>query len=641
MGLYFEEEMNVFYFGMYLIGLFIVSLFRNTTHYKLENDKNRGYQLCFVKRNRTYNYVTDGKNNWKMAGLYGCFVLVVIIFITSIFPKDKFVMDNKYDYLKDDTEEFAQRFAIVGLYGMLFDGGAAGGIDRNRLGTSKYVKFDFEEDLLLYIPDVRKINSVYLKGYVGAVYRDNSWITLKESGIEESTEEMAYINVNTLSYIADTILEENNMNYNYRSMLVNVGARDKYPYVAYYNRDGDGLYTYMEEEDNCQSKFGLNVAQKTTNTYWDNSITYNDAVRMTEKFYADSERDNFVFKREQDYRDYVYEMYMDVPEENSKVIRGFIEEYNLDEFEDKVQGVNEFLESNYEYSLIPGKVPKGKDFVNYFLTENNKGYCTYFASSAVLFYRELGIPARYVGGYAVSGSDITGSEITTDEYYREFVLEDMDESIGVREVEIDDSCAHAWVEVYVDGFGWIPVDPTPPDYDAEEEMQEIAEEESNGAFAKFITTVFSQENTRNIRNTMKNILLVLAVSLVLFVFGYYIAGIYIRNARHKEFSNSNNPRINIFAMKKYFFKIMKVYKCKYEEGMTFAEYADRLKEYHIIDDKDVSRVFEIYEKAKYCEDDISAAEGKELCEIIYGLRDNVYTSLKWYKKFIFKYINLL
>ena len=638
MGMYFEEEINIFYFAIYIIGVLVVSMFRNTTHYKLESRKNSGYQRRIVKNNREYDYVVDGKNNWKMATMFGCFVLIILILVTAILPGKRFEMNSKYNYLKEDTEEFAQKFALVGLYGMLFDGGAAGGIDRNRLGTSKYVKFDFEKDLLLYIPDVTEMDGIYLKGYVGAVYRDNSWITLKESGVDDSTKEMSEIGINTLPLLANLILNDNNKGFEYRSILVNVGASSKYPYLAYYNQNGMGLYTYLEEEDNCQSKFGLNVAQKTDNVYWNSKITYNEAVQMAKTF--NIEIYDQIALEEKKYREFVYDMYMDVPEENSKVVRELIEENNLDECEDKVEGVKEFLNNNYEYSLIPGKVPKGKDFVNYFLTENNKGYCTYFATSAVLFYREMGIPARYVGGYAVGKSDILSSEGTADEYYTEFIL-GVDSENGVREVEIDDSFAHAWVEVYVDGLGWIVVDPTPPDYNREEEMEEIAEEEGEKGLAKFITTVFSEQNARNIKYAAKIIVVLMAVVLISFVVVYYFIGFYIRNKRYKNFSDGKNARKDIFDMKKYLFRILKAYRCKYEDGMTYMEYAEILKKINIIDDKDIDKVFEIYEKAKYCEDDMSESESQEMCEIIYVLRDAVYTSLKWYRKFVFKYVKML
>ena len=45
--------------------------------------------------------------------------------------------------------------------------------------------------------------------------------------------------------------------------------------------------------------------------------------------------------------------------------------------------------------------------MEYFLTENKKGYCMHFASAGVLLLRAAGVPARYVEGYVVNEGDIT------------------------------------------------------------------------------------------------------------------------------------------------------------------------------------------------------------------------------------------
>ena len=67
-----------------------------------------------------------------------------------------------------------------------------------------------------------------------------------------------------------------------------------------------------------------------------------------------------------------------------------------------------------------------------------------YASAAVEAFRVHGIPARYVEGYYISAGDIAGSKDG--------------------KTTVTGSNAHAWVEVYFDGIGWLPVDVTPGYY---------------------------------------------------------------------------------------------------------------------------------------------------------------------------------
>jgi len=74
-----------------------------------------------------------------------------------------------------------------------------------------------------------------------------------------------------------------------------------------------------------------------------------------------------------------------------------------------------------------------------FVTRTRSGYCQYFAGAMTLMLRYLGIPARVAVGFA-SGSY----------------------SMSRHAWLVTDRDAHAWVEVWFKGYGWLPFDPTPP-----------------------------------------------------------------------------------------------------------------------------------------------------------------------------------
>ncbi|MFX3640586.1 MAG: transglutaminase domain-containing protein, partial [Candidatus Pristimantibacillus sp.] len=114
---------------------------------------------------------------------------------------------------------------------------------------------------------------------------------------------------------------------------------------------------------------------------------------------------------------------------------------------EQVKAVESYLKNNYTYTIADSKVPpQGSDLVDYFLFEQNKGYCVHFSSAMVVLLRTQGIPARWVKGFAPG----TPTEST---------LAAADDALTAYEVSSKD--AHAWVEVYFPEIGWVPFDPTP------------------------------------------------------------------------------------------------------------------------------------------------------------------------------------
>ncbi|HRH59523.1 MAG TPA: transglutaminase domain-containing protein [Chitinophagaceae bacterium] len=111
---------------------------------------------------------------------------------------------------------------------------------------------------------------------------------------------------------------------------------------------------------------------------------------------------------------------------------------------------DEFDEPLYKYSDNPGipGLPSASK-LNYFLFENRKGYCAYFAGATLFMLRALGIPSRVAAGF------LTIDRSTKNPGWYWF-YEDQ---------------AHAWVQVYFPEYGWIDFDTTVPDVNAQQAPQ--------------------------------------------------------------------------------------------------------------------------------------------------------------------------
>lgn len=107
---------------------------------------------------------------------------------------------------------------------------------------------------------------------------------------------------------------------------------------------------------------------------------------------------------------------------------------------EKACAIMRHLQRYYRYTLEPAAPPDTQDFVTHFLYVGREGYCTYYASAMTVLCRMAGLPARYVEGFLAKPSGDGLAYVTGKD-------------------------AHAWTEVYFEGFGWVPFDATPTQRD--------------------------------------------------------------------------------------------------------------------------------------------------------------------------------
>ncbi|MGE7093420.1 transglutaminase TgpA family protein [Lysinibacillus sp. NPDC048646] len=100
-----------------------------------------------------------------------------------------------------------------------------------------------------------------------------------------------------------------------------------------------------------------------------------------------------------------------------------------------------FSNGGFSYDKTAAAIPaEGQDYVDQFLFDTKIGYCDNFSTSMVVLLRSVGIPARWVKGFAPGDMGPISS--------------------GVREYHVTNDNAHSWVEAYIPGTGWIEFEPT-------------------------------------------------------------------------------------------------------------------------------------------------------------------------------------
>lgn len=276
--------------------------------------------------------------------------------------------------------------------------------------------YSFGQKHLEIVTSQQPKDAVYLKNYTGGYYNNGRWNTVNENSFFSNMQEGNYYSMvcNNPYYILQFILDESDVMdinvHSYKSLMTGTCV----PVLSQETGSENGYTTYQ----------GYNLS---------------DFLSVLDTVSAGGFDDLLG-----EYGAYAESTYMYVPEDK---IPRIVELCNTSgvrkgNYTAATNFIISTLNEMTTYTTSPGNAPSGVDIAEYFLFDSGKGFCQQYATTAALMYRLLGLPSRYVTGYMVTPSDFHKN------------------SDGTYTAIATDEKAHAWVEVYVDGTGWIPTEVT-------------------------------------------------------------------------------------------------------------------------------------------------------------------------------------
>ncbi|MCI5602426.1 MAG: transglutaminase-like domain-containing protein [Clostridiales bacterium] len=399
------------------------------------------YILCVMYGRNRHIYIR------RMIFMTG--IITVVTLFTLIIARPKNYDENKYLKYREMLENIAQKFNLdisSDTESASSDGKSSmayGGINGGRLGNVDEVKNTGLE--MLRVNMAQTDNNIYLKGFVGNEYDRNKWTEINTDNLKGLVDITGIMGGRSNSLVTD---------YDYIEEFYEGKPADKfeirylkdqrkYRYMPYYVNQ-----YYSDNEKEMRLSTDYSIGNEVFNVY---DISLDEAINMIkddeislEEF---SEFTNISCGISDEVAEVLAKEMMDSP----------VYDGTAASLIDCIKYVQKYLSANAIYTLSPGALDKGDDFIVDFLTVKKAGYCTSFASAGVMMFRYMGIPARYVEGYVITSSDQTRLDN------------------GEVQAIVKDESAHAWPEIYIAGLGFVPVEVTPGYFRLSDGVDNVAE----------------------------------------------------------------------------------------------------------------------------------------------------------------------
>ncbi len=281
--------------------------------------------------------------------------------------------------------------------------------------------------------------------------------------------------------------------------------------------------------------------------------------------------------------DELMEEYTQVPEYMRKQLDNLARHISSDSDNDAkiANSIETYLKTTGGYTYVYGAPQQDKiaDPIYDFLFNQKQGICQDFASGMVLLCRSLGLPARYVCGYY-------SEEKSAEEKYI-----------------IRKKNAHAFVEVYISGYGWMLFDPTP----SGNQRQMIQGVGGLGGIINLQGTIPINELIRLVYRIIPPTFLLIILWLLAKVLMYIVWRVKLLRSKPEE---------SIEHLLKEVIKLLYIHDYEILEGETYEQLSNRLLE-DKIDIRPITRPYEAY---CYGRKKITIIEVKQALKVFEGLR---------------------
>lgn len=419
---YLELEPDAYYASILVIGIVICIIWNLSGRYE-KVDNQSVYSV--KKKEISYNY--NPKAVFQAITITATSVIIILAIIFSVLSEDNYSIIRTKSQMKKRTDEVVQIFITSGFAGFFNQYDSTGGVSSGRLGGIGSVRLDYKTDVeVTYVP--YSFSPIYLRTFIASDYipYDNRWSVAADT----------YVKNDEYTKLKNNY--EKNVLYGAKGTMIINNIEGEYgEYYAYYSDRHSGIRRNNAYTIQYYPRFEDSIMNREPNTMSEDERAY----------------------------------WLSIPNDNRPTIMKVTEELGLRKDMDELEIadiIKQYYYDNIPYTLRPGATPWNRDFINYFLDKNKRGYCVHFASAATLMFRQMGIPARYVEGYAFDYNDVLNGTYLEDELLSDYYDGYSEISkVGVVKVNVLDANAHAWVEIFTDEYGWIPVELTPPSSDVE------------------------------------------------------------------------------------------------------------------------------------------------------------------------------